>query len=249
VSDPKEPSYYEIALTNRQVLVAFVLVLGCVLAAFLSGVWVGRKGFESGRLERAADGAEAAGQEPAELAQLEELRFFSDQREAAADGTDKPDLRELLTEPDRRTTLAQDVGSETPRPKAGPPPPAPAPPPTAPPPAKASASEPPEPAAPPPATKPAKPPASTATPPAAGAEDDEFIVQVFSSREEAQARKVLAELVADDLRAFLSPVEVEGQTMFRVRIGPYHQREKADLAAQRVNRKYKLDTWVTAAGN
>ena len=37
-----EPSYYEIALTNRQVLIAFVILLVCLVAAFLSGVWVGR---------------------------------------------------------------------------------------------------------------------------------------------------------------------------------------------------------------
>ena len=42
VSNSHEPSYYEIALTNRQVLVAFVILLCCVLAAFFAGVWIGR---------------------------------------------------------------------------------------------------------------------------------------------------------------------------------------------------------------
>ncbi|KAB2959613.1 MAG: hypothetical protein F9K18_11505, partial [Thermoanaerobaculia bacterium] len=41
-TEPREPSYYEVALTHRQVLVAFVVLLTCLLAAFLSGVWVGR---------------------------------------------------------------------------------------------------------------------------------------------------------------------------------------------------------------
>ena len=40
--ETREPSYYEVALTNRQVLVAFVALLVCLLAAFLSGVWVGQ---------------------------------------------------------------------------------------------------------------------------------------------------------------------------------------------------------------
>ena len=31
MTEPREPSYYEIALTNRQVLVAFVLLLACVV--------------------------------------------------------------------------------------------------------------------------------------------------------------------------------------------------------------------------
>ena len=34
--DSQEPSYYEIALTNRQVLVFFVVLLLCVVGAFFS---------------------------------------------------------------------------------------------------------------------------------------------------------------------------------------------------------------------
>jgi hypothetical protein len=43
VTEPREPSYYEIALTNRQVVVAFVILLVCLLSAFFSGVWIGRE--------------------------------------------------------------------------------------------------------------------------------------------------------------------------------------------------------------
>ncbi|MGB5401730.1 MAG: hypothetical protein WBO71_16065, partial [Thermoanaerobaculia bacterium] len=42
MSQQNEPSYYEIALTNRQVLMVFVVLLVCVVVAFISGVWVGR---------------------------------------------------------------------------------------------------------------------------------------------------------------------------------------------------------------
>ena len=51
-----EPSYYEIALTNRQVLASFVVLLGCVLVAFGMGVWVGRMD----GAPRAADGSPPA---------------------------------------------------------------------------------------------------------------------------------------------------------------------------------------------
>ena len=37
-----EPSYYEVALTNRQVVIGFVALLACVFTAFLAGVWLGR---------------------------------------------------------------------------------------------------------------------------------------------------------------------------------------------------------------
>jgi len=43
VSEPHEPSYYEIALTNRQVVVAFVILLVCLLSAFFSGEGPGRE--------------------------------------------------------------------------------------------------------------------------------------------------------------------------------------------------------------
>jgi hypothetical protein len=43
VAESHEPSYYEIALTNRQVMVAFALLLTCLLGAFFSGIWIGRE--------------------------------------------------------------------------------------------------------------------------------------------------------------------------------------------------------------
>ncbi len=46
--------------------------------------------------------------------------------------------------------------------------------------------------------------------------------------------------------AFLSPVEVKGRTMYRVRIGPYAERELAEQVADTVRRTFKLDTWITA---
>ena len=49
-----ESSYYEIALTNRQVLTIFVVLLTCLVAAFLSGVWVGRGDDSRAPLEAAA---------------------------------------------------------------------------------------------------------------------------------------------------------------------------------------------------
>src|SRR5262249_39766220 len=79
VGSSHEPSYYEIALTNRQVVVAFVILLACVVAAFLSGVWIGRESaaraqqklamlggagpgeHRGGEAARLADGADGAG--------------------------------------------------------------------------------------------------------------------------------------------------------------------------------------------
>ena len=36
-----------------------------------------------------------------------------------------------------------------------------------------------------------------------------------------------------------------GQTIWRVRVGPYEARARADAAATKLRREQKLDTWVT----
>ena len=233
LSESNEPSYYEIALTNRQVLVSFVVLLSCVLAAFVSGVWLGRKsdgGVPTGEEQLAS--AEAL---PADLEQLEEFKFPSEQQDA---GTPAPPTTDtVVVEPKPRTTLAEDVGSSPPR--ATPPPPRPSPPPPR------ATPPPPRPAPPPPRATPPPPPA--AAPPAAVAEG--FVIQVLSTRDEARAKRVLGQLKQGGYPAFLSPVKVGSQVNHRVRIGPYPTRPPAENAAKEVNGKYKLDTWVTAASN
>lgn len=291
MTDSREPSYYEIALTNRQVLVAFVVILSCVLAAFLSGVWLGRGGALP-RSETVLTQNEEA-PEGGELAKLEELRFFSEDGETV-DGRDKPDLSTVLDKSDPSTTLAEDVRAasaqekknrrranrqangkaangkeadgkeddgetadvdrkkaaalaqdpddvkptrrETKEPVEATPPPTKTPPPP-PPPAKAT---PPSPAK---ATPPPPPP------PAAAEPVDGFIIQVLSTGDAPKARRILSELKSAGYPVYLSPREVSGQTMYRVRVGPFDAREEADKRAVEVNERFKLDTWVTGAEN
>ncbi len=222
MTDTTEPSYYEIALTNRQVLVSFVVLLSCVLAAFASGVWLGRKGTDD--VPPGEGQIAAAGTEDGELEQLEEFKFFSEQEGETAAGEPK------------ETTLAQDVGRT--------PPPA-APPPSAPPaPRRQVKPEPPPPSPPPP-----RRPAATPSPPSPPPPQEGFIIQVLSTRDEARAKRVLNQLLQGGYPAFLSPVSVGTQVNYRVRIGPYADRPPAEKAAQAVNNKYKLDTWITAASN
>ncbi len=71
------------------------------------------------------------------------------------------------------------------------------------------------------------------------------MIQVFSSSDEEQATGLLRQLERGGYPAFLSPVEVDGKTMYRVRIGPYTQEAEAEAVADRVRNAYKLDTWVT----
>ena len=212
MTESQEPSYYEIALTNRQVLVAFVVLLACVLLAFFAGVWVG-KGSPAAATEAAAEPAP----EPTPVAgEPEELSFFNDGQ--------RPDLPAMAENPRPDTTLAEDLGlEERPAPTVAP---------TARPAPAATAT-----------ARPAPPP------PAADGEDappalrpGEVVIQVFSSRDEVQARRLTTELKASGFNAFLSP----SGDMFRVRIGPFGSRQDAEGVAQRARRQFKVDTWITA---
>ncbi len=235
MSDSNEPSYYEIALTNRQVLVSFVVLLGCVLAAFVAGVWVGRMD----RANQVADSAPAPEPEvgAGELAGIEEFQFPSGEGdEQRQNELRKPDLSELRSDPEGRTAVAPPPPRKTaPAESAG----RSAPPPPKPPPPKPRASPPP----------PAPPPRQAAPPAAVATSREELIVQVFASHDESQAKKVIANLRRGGHQAYLSPVEVAGQTRYRVRIGPFTSRAAAEKAAAKITRDYKLETWVTAASN
>jgi cell division septation protein DedD len=216
LSENQEPSYYEIALTNRQVLAAFVVLLACVLLSFFAGVWVGKG-------SPAAAVAETPGPlvEPTPgTGEPEELSFFNDGQ--------RPNLPELAENPRPDSTLAEDLGLE----------------------------ERPRPTAPPAATTPPAPPQAAATAPVAPppARDDEgntipvlrpgeVIIQVFSSRDEIQARRLTTQLKAAGFKAFLSP---SGE-MYRVRIGPFSDRQQAQAVAQRAKRDFRVDTWITAS--
>ncbi len=247
MNEAQEPSYYEIALTNRQVLTAFVVILVSVLGAFLSGVWVGRKNpplpSAEMQLARAGEAGEPAGN-------LENLAFFSGdssgRSEAGSAGpladpppaTPRPDLSRLLSQPSADTTLAQDVGA-TATPDAL------APETTAStenvPPASAPTSRP---ATTPPAPAPPDP-APAATPPDA----DGFVIQIFSTKDEPQARRVLRQLREAGFKAFLSPVAVDSQTMYRVRVGPFKERASAEQKARQIKERLRFETWITAASN
>jgi DedD protein len=212
LSDSHEPSYYEIALTNRQVVVAFVILLVCLMGTFFSGVWVGRG-------EAAASPPEPQRQAVADdEGAAEPLDFFGGGEE------DEPPAAEPRTparQPDRGS--ADDAaGGEGAALPAGAPTAAPSDPPAAAP------------------SQPAKQPEPPRRQPADGP-----VVQVFSSNDRVQAERTLERLQDAGQPAFLSPVEVDGQTMYRVRIGPFSDRAAAEKVADEVRRVYRLDTWIT----
>lgn len=245
-----EPSYYEIALTNRQVMVAFVILLICILSAFFSGVWIGRES-TARSADRLAQATLPAAEAPREGQAVEEFRFFKEgngkaaSEPAAAEDpveTETPKgspLEEPPAPAPTRPGLFSEREPEVARPPAVPPvdtprPLAPTPEKPAPLPSERAAERAAERPA-PRETRPAEPA------PAAG----RLVIQVFSSPDEEQADKIRDRLVAAGQKAFLSPIKSAGRTMYRVRIGPFDSRESAEKAASRVRKDQRLDTWIT----
>lgn len=249
MSEPHEPSYYEIALTNRQVVVAFVILLVCLLSAFFSGVWIGRESTVRAQEQIARNAQPPESQPKQEGQSLENLEFF--------------DSKENKSGKKHEGQAARDEAQALPLPK----PPAPASEPEPPPvesPARAAAATP-APAVVSPAPVPApdrkgKGRKGASTP----AADDEpvrpakpseivepkvpkgaVVIQVFSSQDRPQAERIRKQLTKGGQKAFLSPVDVAGHTMYRVRIGPFTSRPDAQKVAEKVRKAYRLDTWVT----
>jgi cell division septation protein DedD len=126
LSPDHESSYYEIALTNRQVLTIFVVLLTCLVAAFLSGVWIGRRDDGQGTPEV------SAGEPPAAeaAAEMTELNFFSEgsprQRQVEKEAARQP--RPPAEEPAADQPVPPPpVAERRPPPAAEEPPPAPRP--------------------------------------------------------------------------------------------------------------------------
>lgn len=72
------------------------------------------------------------------------------------------------------------------------------------------------------ATAPAPAPATTATPPAAAAADgSRYLLQAGAFQASGQAEELKARLAMMGLSARVEPAEINGKTVYRVRMGPY----------------------------
>ncbi|HYH45304.1 MAG TPA: SPOR domain-containing protein [Thermoanaerobaculia bacterium] len=242
MTNSHEPSYYEIALTNRQVVVAFVILLLCLVSAFFSGLWIGRESSARAQ-ERIVRDVPPSPAAPQEGQALDELAFFEDEQKPGSGETAVPDATPA---PAQDTTLLEDFGGEpdevtepdpdlpegrrrrgSDRDAAG----------------EEDGEEIAAAATPTPAPTPARAAAAATPEPRIAA--GQVVIQVFSSPEQDQAEKVRDRLLSGGHKAYLSPVQVSGRTMHRVRIGPFSSRGDAQKVAEQVRKGYKLDTWVT----
>ncbi|HEX6861536.1 MAG TPA: SPOR domain-containing protein [Thermoanaerobaculia bacterium] len=239
MTNSHEPSYYEIALTNRQVVVAFVILLLCLVSAFFSGLWIGRESAARAAQDQIVRNVPPSPAAPEEGQDLEELAFFEDEQKPGSGETAPPDATPA---PAEDTTLLEDLGGEPDevtepdpdlpegrRRRGG----------------RNAAGDEEEIAAATPAPTPAPARPATAATPEPRIAAGQVVIQVFSSPELDQAEKVRDRLIRGGHKAYLSPVQVSGRTMHRVRIGPFDSRAAAQKVAEEVRKGYKLDTWVT----
>lgn len=225
-----EPSYYEIALTGRQVTGAFVVVLVSLLVAFFSGVWIGR----GAPRENPAVAAAAAEPETTPKAG-NELSFFTDR---PADPPAEPARPETRPQTPAPAPVTPPPVSAEPEPE-----PEPTPAPAVPSPAPARVEEP----APPPEPKP-EPKAETPPKPAPSAApvpSGPLVIQVFTSSDEAKARDMLKKLQARSFKAYLSPTKASGRTVYRVRVGPFQKEADAKTTSDKIEKQFKVETWIT----
>ncbi len=252
-SESHEATYYEVALTNRQVLIAFVVLLTSVVAAFLAGVWIGRG--ESSVAHNSPGAAEPA--TSTLEAPLEQLTFFNGKDAGARVG--KPpaaaapaasgEAERAPATPRTEEAKAEDRATETMRQNldatmaANRTAPASAPAASGPPPAGTRVQN--KPAV--PSTAPAKsvPTPAKETPTAKPAVAGRTFVQVYSSTNGVRAKEIVAELKKAGFPVAVAESPKNGGASYRVRVGPYADRAKADAAASRLRRQFRLETWVT----
>ena len=255
----REPSYYEVALTNRQVMGAFVILLTCLFGAFFAGVWFGQTSGTSAAPKLAQSVAEksADGGQP-----IEKLTFFN--RDAATTPA-TPSLSGATLKPANvtpsgsptsaapvaaapptaateslRSTLEAEIGShrESPELSTG-----------SATPGERIQQKPRKQRSKPSAQQASASPVAPTTPsqavsassaPAAGT-----WIQVYSSANGDRARELAKRLRGSGFSVRLLETDVSGATTYRVRVGPYAARDEAERAASRLRREFRLDTWVT----
>ena len=235
-----ERSYYEIALTNGQVLFAFGILLVCVLLAFVSGIWVAQTALADEppgppQLQRTASVGDEEG---------DSYRFFDSRSTAGGEASDVSPQLGGGNGPARPTPDVQQVRpvESQPEPSARARDVAPTPAPTQAPTPRPTPERPRSTPTPEPTAEPQRTSAPVADPPPVA---DLPVIQVLSSADESQANQLTRRLKNAGYRAFISPVEVDGRTMYRVRVGPYGQESEASREADVLRRTFRVDTWIT----
>jgi DedD protein len=216
--------YYEIQLTNKQLVFYFMAGAAGLILSFLAGVMVGR-------------GVEGGTASASETRPIADERIVAEPSPAIAAGTPAPSdyTYPQRLESDRpEETLERSRPAAAATPRATPPPrAAPARPAATPTPAAAT-PRPPLPTPPPPAvTRPAAP-AAGPLPRALASSAKGFAIQVGAFKDRASADSVVRSLKARGLPAYAVAPAGGGGGLFTVRVGVYRDRADAEAVQERL---------------
>ncbi len=210
--------YYEIQLTNKQLVFYFMAGAAGLILSFLAGVMVGR-------------GVDTAANANDRTQPLSEGRIVQEQPVAAPTPSE-------YSYPQRLESERPAAALERPRPGTATPPPArtaaatPAPTPKPAPPAPAAT---PKPATPKPATpKPTPIRATPSLPKALTQQSPGHAVQVGAFKDRASADSVMSGLKSKGFPAYVNAPAPQSGGLFTVRVGPYRDRADADVVAARL---------------
>lgn len=219
------PVHYQVSVTGRQAAAFFLVLLGALGLSFFFGRKAGAAA-KRGPDPISALTAQSDIAVPAAEAAGEGPRSTPVPTEAPI-GFDAPTKSEppAALEPAART----EPRAEEPKPVV-----------------KEARPEPTEPPA-PKAESPKAAPAKAEAPKAAAAEEGPFWVQVLVTKSAQKADGLAKKLKADGFKPDVALVPGK-QGLFRVRVGPYADRPKAEAGAKKVEKLEKLDTTIVPAG-
>jgi DedD protein len=202
--------YYEIQLTNKQLVFYFMAGAAGLILSFLAGVMVGR-------------GVDPTASASERTQPVSEEKIVSEQPMAAPTPSE-------YSYPQRLESERPAAALERPRPSAATPKPAPATPAPTPTPARAAAA--PKPA--PPTPKPTPIKAAPSLPKPLSPDSAGHAVQVGAFKDKASADSVMKGLKARGMPAYVRPPAPQSEGLFTVRVGPYRDRADADVVAARL---------------
>jgi DedD protein len=216
--------YYEIQLTNKQLVFYFMAGAAGLILSFLAGVMVGR-------------GVEGGTASASETRPIAEERIVAEPSPGIAAATPAPSdysypQRLESDRPEETLERSRPAGAATPR--ATPPPAAAAVRPAATPTPAAATPRPPLPTPPPPAvTRPAAP-ATGPLPRALASSAKGFAIQVGAFKDRASADSIVRSLKARGLPAYAVAPAGGGGGLFTVRVGVYRDRADAEAVQERL---------------
>jgi cell division septation protein DedD len=212
--------YYEIQLTNKQLVFYFMAGAAGLILSFLAGVMVGRgvdTAANASELARPIAEGRVVQEQPATAPEPSDYSYpqrLESERPAA--GLERPQPGPAAATPAARA--ATPAARATPTPKPATPKPAT-----------------PKPATPKPATpKPTPIRATPSLPKALSPQSAGHAVQVGAFKDEASANSVMSGLKAKGFPAYVNAPAPQSGGLYTVRVGPYRDRADADVVAARL---------------